>query len=142
TMAYDLTNRALYPLSQILQQQEFPLAEYIPTDALDQVFEGLYYTDVEAYSTSEGLHLNLRLAFEGELSLSPPGLPGIALVAGAAGTGWTSLAAEFVIGPEPSVALADVPITLRLESEILKPMKSRTEVDESKRGFDLTLGTG
>ena len=140
-MAYDLTGRALYPISQILQQQEFPLAEYVPQDALDQVFDGLYYTDVEAYTTSDGVHLNMRLAFDGELALSPPGLPGIALVAGAAGGGWTSLDARFVIGPEPSAALADVPITLRLQTELLKAMKSRTEVDESKHGVDLTLGT-
>lgn len=140
-MPYDLTGRALHRLSRILQQQEFPLAEYIPQDALDQVFDGLYYTDVEAYTTDAGLHLNLRLAFEGELALSPPGLPGIALVAGAAGAGWTSLAAEFVIGPEPSAVLADVPLTLRLQTELLKPMRSRTEVDDTKKGVDLTLGT-
>ena len=140
-MAYDLTGRALYPISQILQQQEFPLAEYIPADALGQVFEGLYYTDVEAYDAADGLHLKLRLAFDGELALSPPGLPNVALVAGAGGGGWTSLLAEFVIGPEPSAALTDVPIALRIESELLKPMKSRTEVDDTKRGVELILGT-
>ncbi|HEU0138916.1 MAG TPA: hypothetical protein VFQ79_04365 [Bryobacteraceae bacterium] len=140
-MPYEITGRALYPLSEILQRQEFPLAELIPQDALDTVFGGLYYTDAEAYSTSEGLHLNLRLAFEGELALSPPGLPGIALVAASGGMGWTSLRAEFVIGPEPSATLTDVPLVLRLDRSLLKPMRSRTEVDDSKPGVDLALGT-
>jgi hypothetical protein len=140
-VTFDLTGRALYPLADILDQQEFPLAEYVPSDALDTIFEGLYYTDAEAFTSAEGLHLNLRLAFEGELALSPPGLPGVSLVAASGGVGWTSLPVEFVIGPEPSAALREVPLTLRFERSLLKPMLSSTEVDEDSPGVDIDLGT-
>lgn len=140
-MAYDLTGKALYPLSTLLAQEEFPLAEYVPQDSLNSVFGGLYYTDAEAYSNDQGYHLSLRLAFDGEFALSPPGLPGIALVAGAAGAGWTSLHLELVIGPEPQATLSDVPLSLRVDRSVLKPMLSRTQVDESKPGVDIVLGT-
>lgn len=140
-MAYDLSGRALYPLSTLLPREEFPLAEYIPQDSLNSVFDGLYYTDAEAYSTDQGYHLNLRLAFEGEFALSPPGLSGITLVAGTAGVGWTSLQLELVIGPEPQAALSNIPLSLRIDRSVLKPMLSRTQVDESKHGVDIALGT-
>jgi hypothetical protein len=140
-MTYDLTGRALYPLSDLLTKAEFPLAEFVPQDALDGLFGELYYTEAEAYSLPGGYHLNLRLVFEGELSLLPPGLPGIALVAGANDTNWTALDVEFLIGPEPLAFLRDVPLTVRLDRSMLKPMRSRTEVDESKPGVDVSLGT-
>jgi hypothetical protein len=140
-MAYDLTGKALHPLSTLIDQADFPLVEYIPVDALESVFSGLFYTEAEAYSTSEGFYLNLHLAFEGELALSPPGFPGVSLVAGAAGSDWTAIEVEFLIGPEPFAALREVPLTLRLAKSMLKPMRSRSEVDESKPGVDISLGT-
>ena len=141
TVAYDLTGRALYPYSQILQQQEFP-ARGVHSDrrARSGVRRPLLHR-------RGGLHHQRR----------PPPQPSarVRRRAGAQPAGparhracrrlrgrgiGTSLLAEFVIGPEPSAALADVPITLRLKSELLKPMKSRTEVDETK-SVELTLGT-
>lgn len=139
-MAYDLTGKALYPLSDLLTKAEFPLAEYVPEEALESVLEGLFYTDAEAYSTTDGYHLSLRLAFEGEMALSPPGLP-IVVVAGAAGSGWTSLKVDFLIGPEPSATLSDVPLTLRVDREILRPLKLGTdEVDPDATDLDIACG--
>jgi hypothetical protein len=139
-MAYELAGRAIYPLSQLLSDQELPFVSYIPDDVLEQVFQGINYTDAEAYVTADGLHFNLRLAFEGELALSPPGLSGFALLAGAAGDGWTSVPTAFVIGPEPSAELLEMPLTLRIERSLLKPMISRTEIGTGL-GVDLSLGS-
>jgi hypothetical protein len=71
-MPYDLIGRALYPLSQVMRKEEFPLADYVPQEAIERVFDGLFYTDAEAYTTEDGFHLNVRLAFEDELSLRAP----------------------------------------------------------------------
>ena len=139
-MAYDLSGRALYPLSGIFPKEQFPLVAYVAADVLDPVFAGLYYTDAEAYVTDEGLHVNLRLAFEGELALAIPGIPLVSLVAGAAGPAWTSLDVAFVVGPEPSAELADIPLALRVDRSLLKPMRSPTEIDPGP-GVDIALGT-
>lgn len=135
-MSYDLTGRALRPLTDLITHAEFPLAEYLPAE----LFADLYYTDSQASQQHDGLHLALRLAVEGELALGPPGVPGLALVVGAGGTGWTSLPVELVVGPEPRATLEEVPLTLRVDRTLLRPMRSPTEVDEHAPGVDISSG--
>ncbi|PKN50676.1 MAG: hypothetical protein CVU58_00035 [Deltaproteobacteria bacterium HGW-Deltaproteobacteria-16] len=140
-MGYNLIGRTLYPLSDLLSQSEFPLLAYIPPDALQSLFDGLYYTDAEAYTLPEGVYLNLRLAFETELALTPPGLPGLKLVAGAGGNGWTTLQVQFLIGPDAMAEISDIPLCLRVDKSILQPMLNSGQVDESKPGVEIPLGT-
>ena len=138
-MSYDLKGRALYSLSELFTSDEFPLASFFDAQELEGVFGGLYFTDAEAYASDGGWQVNFRLAFETELGLSPPGLPGVALVVAGAGAGWTSFAVSFVIGTEPSASLHDVPLTLRFARTLLKPMQSRTE-EAPGPGVDIALG--
>jgi len=140
-VGYNLIGRTLYPLSDLLSQSEFPLLAYIPPDALQSLFDGLYYTDAEAYTLPEGVYLNLRLAFETELALTPPGLPGLKLVAGAGGNGWTTLQVQFLIGPDAMAEISDIPLCLRVDKSILQPMLNSGQVDESKPGVEIPLGT-
>lgn len=140
-MAGDFTGKALDQLSDLLTQAEFPLAQYVPEESLDSVFEGLYYTDAEAFSTPDGNHLVLTMVFEGQIILSPPGILDIALIIGTPGQEWTSVGAEFLIGPEPYARLDEVPLAIRLKQAILKPMVSMTEMDEDTPGLEITLGT-
>jgi len=62
-------------------------------------------------------------------------------VAGAAGSGWTSLPVELVVGPEPRATLEEMPLTLRVDGAVLRPMLSLTEVDETAPGVDIPLGS-
>jgi hypothetical protein len=48
-MAFDLTGRAIYPISDLLDVADFPLAEYLPIEAIEGVFESLGYTDATIY---------------------------------------------------------------------------------------------
>ncbi|MDP8930509.1 MAG: hypothetical protein M3O70_18555, partial [Actinomycetota bacterium] len=139
-MSYELAGRALYPLAELLTQQDFPLTDLVAEDDLATVFDGLYYTDAEAFANEDGLNLLLRLAFDGELRLTLPGLAGVSLVAGSSGTGWTSLQTEFVLGPGASAALREMPIALRIDRSLLQPMRSRAEVDPDKPGVEILLG--
>src|SRR5215212_10254664 len=102
-MAYELTGRAIYPLSDLFQVADFPLADLLPTDTLAQVFDGLYYTEARGSLREEGAAFDVHLAFEGELALTPPGTDAVALVIGSAGDDWTVIEAQIEIGTEPSL---------------------------------------
>jgi hypothetical protein len=139
-MAYDLTTRTLYPVSDLFTQQQFPLASLIPLDELAQIFEGLYYTDELSWFESDGLHVNCRLAFEIPIAFQAPGLPGVSLVIGGATGDWSSFALETVLGPEPSARVREVPVALRVSRDYLQPMKSKTEIDPDKDAVEVGLG--
>ena len=47
-MPYDLTGRGVRPLGELITLAEFPLGDFIPTDALASVFDGLYYAEAQA----------------------------------------------------------------------------------------------
>ena len=68
-MSFDLTGRALFPLGDLIASSDFPLAEYLPVDAINQVFDNLYYTDATLYTDGENKVFDIRLVWEGELAL-------------------------------------------------------------------------
>ena len=92
---------------------------------------------------------NLRLAFEGELSLKPLGNDIVAITIGSAGAGWTSFRSKIVIGADASIEFYDIPIGIRISRDILQPMKrvikpdgSKVfEADKSKQTVDIDLGS-
>ena len=116
-MAYDLTGKALRPLGELVELGQFPLAEYIPADSLSSQFGSLYYTDAYTYLAGDNFVINAWLAWKGELKLEFPGSDTFELVLGSAGTGWTAVHAELVIGPDLSMALRDVTLGLRVSEE-------------------------
>jgi hypothetical protein len=115
-----IESNTIFPLGGLLDRDEFPLAALMPEETLAAIFDGLYYTEAEAYSVGENLILRVRLAFEQELALRVPGVDDLAIVFGAAGSGWTSLPVELVVGPDPAASLWDVPVTLRTPRQILR----------------------
>lgn len=72
-MPYDLTGRGVRPLGELITLAEFLLADFIPTDALSSVFDGLYYAEAQASLHDGNLVIDTWLAFETELSLRLPG---------------------------------------------------------------------
>jgi hypothetical protein len=90
-VAFDLEGRGLSPLSELLELADFPLAEFLPEEALASAFDRLSYTDAAVYDDGNNIVLDLQLVFEQELALRVPGSDAVALVFGSAGPGFTSL---------------------------------------------------
>jgi hypothetical protein len=123
-VAFELEGRGLSPLSELLELADFPLAEFLPEDALASVFEQLSYTDAAVYDDGDNLVLDLQLVFEQELALRVPGSDAVALVFGSAGPGFTSLRTEIVLGPDFSLGLREAPLSLRVSPSILRDVAS------------------
>ncbi|WP_437878145.1 hypothetical protein WMF18_12785 [Sorangium sp. So ce315] len=144
-MAYDLTGRGLLPISELISVADFPLAELLPVEAINQVFEGLHYTDATLYRDGDNLVFDVRLVWEGELSLSPPGVDAFALVLGSAGEGLTTAHAQIVLGPDFSIALREVTVGLRVSPHVLRdvatggPAEITVSGDLRVRGGTLVL---
>ena len=62
-MTYELEGRAAHPLSGLFQSADFPLADLIPSDALEAVFGGLYYTEARAYPSGDSSVFDVHVAF-------------------------------------------------------------------------------
>ena len=139
-MAYDLTGRALYPLGDIISSSDFPLADFVPADILEDFFAGLYFTEKVSYFDGNNLVLDIRLAFQGEMSLSPFGTDAFRFVLFAADADWTSMRAVFIIGPDLSVTFPGVIFALRFSEDILKSPDTDNPVDISMTA-DLTFNS-
>ncbi len=137
-MAYELDGRSLTPLSELVQLEDLPFAEFVPLSALDNVFYGLYYTEASSYPDEFNLVIDLRLAWEGSLALSPPGCDSYSLTLGSAGSGWTSVEATFTIGPQLGAQLYDVPLGLRFDPAVLRDVQSGDAAEVTVQG-DLIL---
>jgi hypothetical protein len=118
---------------------DFPLAEYLPVEAINQVFEGLYYTNAMLYRDGENLIFDVRLVWEGELTLSPPGTGAFALVLGSAGEELTTAHAQIVLGPDFSLALREVSIGLRVSPHVLRDVATGAAAEIFVSG-DLRFG--
>jgi hypothetical protein len=140
-MAFDLTGRALFPIGDLIEVADFPLAEFLPVEAINEVFEGLYYTDATLYRDGENLVFDVRLVWEGELSLSPPGTDAFAVVVGSAGAGLTTAHAEIVLGPDFSLALREVTVGVRVSPQVLRDVATGGAAEISVSGH-LRVGAG
>lgn len=137
-MALNLEGRALYPLGDLISTADFPLAEFIPVGAINEVFDRFSYTDATVYQDGPNLVVDAQFVWEGELSLSPPGTDAVALVIGSAGVGLTTAHAQLVLGPDFSLTLKDLSIGLRVSPNILKDVDSGDPAEISVTG-DVTF---
>jgi hypothetical protein len=117
---YDLTGRSITPLSDLIDAVDFPLAEFLPSNLADDIFGDLYYTEALSWADGDNLVLDVQLAFESELSLTPPGTDALSFVVGSAGVGWTTLRTEIVLGPDFSMSLLKVPFALHVSPDVLR----------------------
>nr|WP_263327076.1 hypothetical protein [Neobacillus sp. Marseille-Q6967] len=120
-MTYDLIGRPLYPLSELLEDEDFPFLDFLPKDLLD----GLYYTEADLYANEDNLSFSIHLAFEKEIEIKLPGIDSLALVIGGAGEDWSSIAVKLVIGTDASLTLEDVPIAIKIDRNILEDVKTK-----------------
>ncbi len=111
---------AVYPLTELLESEDLPFAGLLDADALAPLLGSLYYTEAVSWVHGSDLFLAIELAFPGELALTPPGLEAITVGLGTATGGWTTVPTEVVVGPDPSMRIVNVPVTVRIKEDILR----------------------
>lgn len=119
-MAFDMKGLGVYPIGDLLDIADFPLAEYLPVEQINEVFESLGYTDATIYREGNNLIFDVRLVWEGELALTLPGSDAIALVLGSAGEGLTTAHIQIILGQDFSLSLRGVTAELRVSPRILR----------------------
>ena len=127
-----MTQDVYFPLSEYADAEGWLLAGLVP-DALDS----LWVTQIEYDDEDDTFRVGVLI--EQELVLQVPGLDFLE-VAVAPGSGGTELRLALTLSPF-GVRLEDAPIVLRVDAEILQPMKPGSdEPDTSKDKLDITLG--
>jgi hypothetical protein len=119
-MAYDLNGRALFLLSELIEQADFPLSDYLPASSVSALFEGLYYTEASMWASDANLVLEVQLVWAGELVLSPPGCDAFSLVLAAGGTGLSTMLVEIVLGPDFAMTWNEATAVLRVSEDVLR----------------------
>ena len=119
-MTYNLVGRSLTPLSELISETDFPLADFLPIDQISQVFKGIYFTEADIAFDGENAVVSAHLAFNESIEFGPAGCDSFSLVLASAGGGWTTLRATFVIGPDLAMHLEGVSFGVRVSKSVLK----------------------
>ena len=119
-MTYDLVGRSLTPLSELISETDFPLADFLPIDQISQVFKGIYFTEADIAFDGENAVVSAHLAFNKSIEFGPAGCDSFSLVLASAGGRWTTLRATFVIGPDLAMHLEGVSFGVRVSKSVLK----------------------
>ncbi len=115
-----LNGRSLFALAELIEQADFPLADYLPTSTIAAVFSSLYYTDAAILDSGDNVVIDLVLVFDGELVLAPPGCDAFSLVFAPGGQGLASVHCEILLGPDYSIAMREAAIALRVSEKVLR----------------------
>lgn len=110
----------LHPLTELLDTADFPLSEYIPADALTEVFGSLYYGDLDVYVDGENLVLDMVLVREGDISFGIPGVDAFSFIVAAGTEGWTFVPLRLILGPDFACEMPGLKFALRVSESILK----------------------
>jgi hypothetical protein len=141
-----LEGRTLSPLSDLLTSADLPDGLLDAVNGVSEALQSLMVTGASATVVEGGLRFGLTLVVPDELVLAIPGLDQVKLVIG--GTrGITILPIEGEIGVDPHtspfrIGIADVPLTLRVDGEILHPLAPGTDQpDPDAEYLDIVCGT-
>jgi hypothetical protein len=108
--------RSLGPLSRHIAALPWPVDFFKPDD-LPAFLDRVHLVTWERRPSG----FTLRLAFEGELAVSLPGLDGVSVVFGGGVDGYTLLHASVIIGSPSTLTLHNVRVALRFSPDILRP---------------------
>jgi len=140
-VSFNLEGRSLYPLGDLIATADFPLAEFLPVAAINDVFDRFSYADASVYQDGPNIVIDAQFVWEGELSLSPPGTDAVALVVGSAGVGLTTVRGLLVLGPDFSLTLKGLSIGLRVSPSVLKRVDNGAAAEIAVTG-DVTFANG
>lgn len=124
---------AYFPLNELADRGQLPLGEM-----LDDVMEHVWLANPEFdEAANEGV---LGVFLDQEIAVTLPGIPAVQVALGSAAGGVdfeirARLTAPIFIGLE-------IPLTLRVDGEILRPLKPGTnDPDPARKHLDISLGT-
>ena len=147
-MAYELEGRPLFPLSSLIELADFPLGDFLPVSQIQQVFQGLYYTEAASRFDGENLVFDLQIAFADVLGFGVPGTSVFTLGIGDANQ-WNSFRARLTLGPDFSLSLYDLELSLTFSESVLQAkaggpvsLKFPCDLRFSPRGFELLRAPG
>src|SRR5262245_57895186 len=113
--------RSLGTVSDLIQDFAWPV-DFVLPDSLQEFLDSIYVIDYTLAAAAGGEKATIWIAFEGERSLSIPGLDGVRIVAlGGEVEGLTFLTASLEVGDVKRFSLENLRFSLRFDEDILKP---------------------
>ncbi|MEM7130405.1 MAG: hypothetical protein AAF702_29035 [Chloroflexota bacterium] len=139
-----MTLRTLVPLKDYLDSQ-WP--EFLPPLPNINVLDQIWIEPLEVITDEAQFKLSTTVFVDEELVINMPGLSGMALVV-APSNGGTQFMLEVDVRPEFEMRLLQIPLALRFDTGLLRPMRKISqngtpiyEPDLSRPHTDLPLGT-
>ena len=136
----DITGRALYPLSEVIDTSTIPYADALPAPQLLAALSSVYCASSSCYLDGDRLVIEMELAIEGEIAFDLPG-DVVSVVIASGGEGWTDLSAAAGVGADPFLSLLGLTAGLRVSETILADVESGAPA-EIEVGADVTLSAG
>jgi hypothetical protein len=141
----DLEGHTLTPLSELLAEADLPEGVLDAVEGITELLDRLLVADAGVDMVEGGFRFRLTIALTDEMVLAIPGLNSVKLVVGGYG-GITVFQLEGALGSNPTtspfrIAIRDVPLTLRVDGQLLRPLKPNTdEVDSDAKALDIVCG--
>ena len=129
-MPDELMGKALIPIAEIIDTnnvEEFPLAAflaYISSAQWEDFLSEIFLVDYIVSYDADNLVIEATLAFLGEIALELPGGSALALILASAEEGWTTIHANFVLGPDSGLYLDGATFGVRFGTEILADVET------------------
>jgi hypothetical protein len=135
------------PFANLGQLVKWPA--FLPQFAEDGILEHVWAQPLEVDASADLVRARTTIRVDRELVLSIPGLDAVALTVAAAGGG-TEVALEVEIVPQLFIRVIDVPLALRLKSDLFRPVRRvgtpqpgqppQFEADPDAHAVDIELG--
>ena len=141
----ELEGRSLIALSDILASADLPQGVIEASEGIKEVLDRVLVAEASAETISNGFRFGITAVVADELVLGIPGLDAVKLVIGGFG-GATVLRIEAAFSGTPEsaafrIAIEDVPLTLRVDSDILRPLVGASDdPDPDAESLDVVVG--
>jgi len=113
--------RSLGTVNDLIEGFDWPV-DFVVPESLQEFVDSIYVIDYTMSAAPGGEEATIWLAFEGERSLSLPGLDGVKIVAlGGEVEGLTFITASLEVGDVKKFSLENLRFSLRFDHTILKP---------------------
>jgi hypothetical protein len=141
----ELEGRTLTSLGDLLAQADLPEGLVEASAGIQDLLDRVLVAQAYSQAIDNGLQFGITAVVPDELVLGIPGLDVVKLVIGGFG-GATVLQLEAAFSGTPSsaafrIAIKDVPLTLRVDADVLRPLKGTTdEPDPDAPSLDVVCG--
>jgi hypothetical protein len=142
----ELEGRALVSIADLLSAADLPDGIIEPLSSFDELLSKISIAEAAFDTSRGGVQFDATVVIDGELVLAIPGLDAVKLVIGGfAGLTVFDLHAAFhgedIASARFRLALDNVPLTLRVDGKILRPLRGTSdEPDPNATALDIVCG--